>query len=262
MGQYSCHVLDQTEITADIYRMSLKVDEIARDGHPGQFVHLRIGNGTDPLLRRPLSIHRVDREQGRIELLYRVVGRGTGLMRKAEQGDIYDLLGPLGRGFRMDGSFSHALVVAGGMGSAPVFFLIDELLLLGKQVTLFWGVKCKSEIFDLPDLKNNGVEVRVATEDGSMGHDGLITDILKQFIEDRREDSSLEGYVCGPKGMLKKIQAMARETSCNWQVSVEERMACGTGVCLGCAIQVKQGGYKMVCSDGPVFDLGEIVFDG
>ena len=149
MGQYSCHVLDQTEITKDIYRMLLKIDEIAQDGHPGQFVHLRIGCGTDPLLRRPLSIHRVDREQGRIELLYRVVGRGTELMRKAERGDFYDLLGPLGRGFRMDGSFSHAIVVAGGMGSAPIFFLIDELLLLDKQVTLFWGVKCESEIFVL-----------------------------------------------------------------------------------------------------------------
>ncbi|RKY53487.1 MAG: dihydroorotate dehydrogenase electron transfer subunit, partial [Candidatus Neomarinimicrobiota bacterium] len=174
---------------------------------------------------------------------------------------ILDLLGPLGIGFYLEGSFSHALVVAGGMGSAPIFFLIDKLLELKKRITFFWGVKNKNEIFALKDLRNSGVDVRIITEDGSMGRKGLITDILKPFLAEHREDRSLEGFVCGPVKMLKQVQGMAEITTFGWQVSLEERMACGVGVCMGCGVKMKEGGYKMVCSDGPVFNLREILFD-
>lgn len=262
MGQFACRVLKQIEITGDIYRMSLKAVEIAQECQPGQFVHLRVSQGMDPLLRRPFSIHRVNREKGEVEILYRVVGRGTEMMREAKNGHVFQLMGPLGRGFSVGGSFSHALVVVGGMGSAPVFFLIDELVALGKCVTLLWGVSEGGEIFDLSNLKESGVEVKLATEDGSVGKKGLVTDILKPFLIGHRENLSTEGFVCGPKAMLKRIQEMAGETEFNWQVSLEERMACGVGVCMGCAVKMKQGDYRMVCSDGPVFDLKEIVCDG
>ncbi len=261
MGQHKCKLLSQTRISEDIYSLLLESDEIARMSFPGQFVHIRIGNGIDPLLRRPLSIHRVDPPKGEVRFLYRVVGRGTKLLQKLERGDILDLLGPLGIGFYLEGSFSHALVVAGGMGSAPIFFLIDKLLELKKRITFFWGVKNKNEIFALKDLRNSGVDVRIITEDGSMGRKGLITDILKPFLAEHREDRSLEGFVCGPVKMLKQVQGMAEITTFGWQVSLEERMACGVGVCMGCGVKMKEGGYKMVCSDGPVFNLREILFD-
>ena len=262
MGQFRCRVLRQTQVTEDVHRISLEATEIARGCSPGQFLHLRVSPGTDPLLRRPFSIHRVDRTRGTVEILYRVVGRGTEMMREFEGGDSVDVMGPLGQGFALDGSFRRALVVAGGMGSAPVFFLISELLVLRKRVTLFWGVKKGSEIFDLSHLEASGVEVHVATEDGSLGHQGLVTDRVELFLSDLPEPEFVEGFVCGPKEMLKRVQELTAGTAFQWQVSLEERMVCGVGVCMGCAVRMKQGGYRMVCSDGPVFNLKEVVFDG
>jgi len=111
-------------------------------------------------------------------------------------------------------------------------------------------------------LKNSGVDVSIATEDGSMGEEGLVTGILQSFLVEHKADHSVKGFVCGPGGMLKQVQKMAETTVFDWQVSLEERMACGIGVCMGCGVKMKQGGYKMVCSDGPVFNLGEILLDG
>lgn len=262
MGQYKCKIQNQTPINEDITLMSLEAEEIALESYSGQFVHVKVCQGIDPLLRRPLSIHRVDRQEGTVELLYRVVGRGTDMMRRTEKGHVYDLMGPLGKGFRLDKPFSHALVIAGGMGSAPIFFLIDELIALEKRVTLLWGVREASEIFRVTGLKDRGVEVELATEDGTLGHKGLVTDLLKRFLAERGEDPDMEGFVCGPRAMLKLVQSMADATSFDWQVSMEERMACGVGVCLGCGVRMRQGGYRMVCSDGPVFDLKEVLLDG
>jgi dihydroorotate dehydrogenase electron transfer subunit len=212
-------------------------------------------------LRRPFSIHRNHSGDGRIEVLYRILGAGTGLLSRKKKGDILDLLGPLGQGFRLDGAFSHAVIAAGGMGIAPVFFLIDELLRRKKEVTLFWGVKGRGELFGLDDLENSGVVVNVSTEDGSLGHRGMVTDVLRPFLSQPLDRSSMAGFVCGPKGMIREIQKMSHYTGFFWQVSAEEKMACGVGVCAGCGIRLKRGEYRMVCSDGPVFDLKEMVFD-
>ena len=261
MGLYSCKLIQQERIYQDIFRMLLESGEIARDSRPGQFVHLRVAEGEDPLLRRPLSVHRVHRKNGTFELLYRVVGRGTQMMSEAEAGVAFDMMGPLGKGFSIDGDFSQALVVAGGMGSAPVFFLMDELIASGKNVTLLWGAKQADEIFGLPDLESSGVEVMIATEDGSLGLCGLVTELLEQKLGDLNDPNAVRGFVCGPEPMLRCVQDIAKNTSFDWQVSVEERMACGMGVCIGCAVSTTEG-YKMVCSDGPVFDLKEVVFHG
>ncbi|MFH1943043.1 MAG: dihydroorotate dehydrogenase electron transfer subunit [bacterium] len=261
MGQYSCKIIDREDITRDIVWISLEAAEIARESFPGQFVHVRVSTGIDPLLRRPLSIHRVDHARGTIELLYRVVGSGTALMQSWERGRVVDLMGPLGNGFDVNKSFTHALVVAGGMGSAPIFFLVDELIASGKSVTLFWGVKEGGEIFREENFKNRGVEVRLASEDGSREYKGFVTDLMEEFLSDQKNASGLEGFVCGPKPMLKKIQTLAKRTSFDWQVSMEEKMACGVGVCLGCPVKMRQGGFRMICSDGPVFNLKEVLLD-
>ena len=254
-------LIHQKTVAKDIFHMTLNAPEIAREAQPGQFVHVRITEGNDPLLRRPFSIHRVNREEGSVEILYRVIGRGTALMSEAESGDSFDMMGPLGKGFRIDDSFTHALVVAGGMGSAPVFFLIDELIKHSKHVTFFWGAKTGREIFGVDALKKAGAEVYTVTEDGTIGDCGLVTDSLNRFLSSQGTVNSYEGFVCGPKPMLKCIQEIFVDTSVNWQASLEERMACGMGVCIGCAVKTHTG-YKMVCSDGPVMDLKEIVFDG
>lgn len=261
MGQYKCKIIEQVKIAKDIYCMTLEAAEITQKCVPGQFVHVRVNQGINPLLRRPFSIHRVHRNRGCIELLYRVVGLGSEAMAMYQRGHILDMMGPLGKGFTLDASFSHALIIAGGMGSAPVFFLMDALAARKKKATLFWGVKKGEEIFGLPEIEKSGVDVKVATEDGLLGYHGLVTDLAKDYILQHGKDKTLAGFVCGPKKMLKRVQEISEKTDFCWQVSCEERMACGIGVCMGCAVKVKQGGYKMVCSDGPVFDLREIVFD-
>ncbi len=261
MGTYKCHVVQQIQIDEQIYRLVLHADKIAQSASPGQFVHLKVADQLNPLLRRPFSIHRVLREKGQVELLYRVIGCGTSLMKKAEPGDSFHLMGPLGKGFFLEEKFTTAIIVAGGMGVAPVFFLIDELLDRGKHVIFFWGARCGSEFFDISELQKSGIDVHLATEDGSQGVHGLITDSLQTFLNQHAEDRSLMGVVCGPKAMLKKVQELAIPTSFQWQVSMEETMACGMGVCQGCAVKLKKAGVQMVCSDGPVFDLKKVEFN-
>jgi dihydroorotate dehydrogenase electron transfer subunit len=254
-------VIDQVEITHNTYRITIESEVIARESQPGQFVQLRINESIDPFLRRPFSIHRVHRNKNSLDLFYKVVGRGTHLMRAFKKGDSVDLTGPLGKGFMIDGDFQQAVIIAGGMGSAPLFFLIDELLSAGKKVTLYWGLKIKDEIYRLSELKKANVEVFITTEDGSMGNKGMITDLFVSSIHLYQNSDSFRGFVCGPKGMIRAAQKIAEKTRFPWQVSMEERMACGMGVCMGCGIKMKNGMHQMVCSDGPVFDLSEVLFD-
>jgi dihydroorotate dehydrogenase electron transfer subunit len=256
MGQ----IIHQRKITENVLLARISAPHIVGEAKPGQFVHVRIQKEIDPLLRRPFSLHRVWEKSGEIELLYRVVGRGTRLLSEKKAGERIDLMGPLGHGFDLKGSFSHALIVAGGMGGAPVFFLIDELLKLKKQVTLLWGVRDGQEIFHENEFKSLGVDLRIATEDASKGHCGQVTELLSDFMRHHPIDSS-PGYVCGPECMIREVQKIVKNQKNRWQVSMEQSMACAVGVCLGCAIRTVSHGIQMVCRDGPVFELGEIVFD-
>ncbi len=256
-----CEVLNHEQVTRDIYRLVLHAPEIAGTCRPGQFVHLRVCEGCDPLLRRPLSIHRSDPERQTITLLCRTVGRGTALLQNAQKEDILDVMGPLGHGFYFEDSFSHAVVVAGGMGSAPVFFLVETLIRRRKKVDFFWGVKTRNEFYQLNELEKYGVDCRLSTVDGSLGHTGMITDLLGDFLSSEKSRESFHGFLCGPVPLLKAVQAMTLSFPHPWQVSVEKRMACGGGVCMGCAVKMRKGGVAMACTDGPVFDLQEIVID-
>lgn len=246
----------QDQPAPGIMRMTFEAPDLAGNSRPGQFIQLRVTDGYDPLLRRPFSIHRTH-SNGTIEILYRIVGRGTGLLSRTRPGVCLDGMGPLGKPFQTQGDFSPALVAAGGMGSAPAFMLIDTLLKEGKPVHFFWGVRCDEEFFDLEWLRSSGVELHLACERGDTGHQGLITDILEPMLN--RYPGS-KGFVCGPKPMLAKLRGIIRNFAMPWEVSLEERMACGVGVCMGCAVRVGQQ-LQMVCSDGPVFDLREVDFE-
>ena len=254
-----CEIIHQRKITKNILHTRISAPEIARQAKPGQFVHIRIQKGIDPLLRRPISLHRISEKSGEIELLYRVVGHGTRLLSEKAAGARIDLMGPLGHGFDLTGSFSHALIVAGGMGGAPVFFLIDELLKLKKQVTLLWGVRDGQEIFHENEFQNRGVHLQLATEDASKGHCGQVTDLLSDYMH-QHPMNDLRGFVCGPECMITEVQKIVKNNKSSWQVSMERIMACAVGVCLGCAIRTRSHGIQMVCQHGPVFDLKEIVF--
>jgi dihydroorotate dehydrogenase electron transfer subunit len=255
MKRHHCSIVRQQALTWDIYRLTVACEGIADSAIPGQFVHIRIIEGIDPLLRRPFSIHDVDRKQGTFDVLYRVVGRGTGLLSQTVSGSI-DLMGPLGNGFELSAK-GQVPVVAGGMGAAPIFFLLHEFIEKDSHPVLFWGVKHSREFFGLDELRNRGVELHLASEDGLVGDKGLITHNLSAWLAGHPEAFDQPGYLCGPKPLLAAVNGLLK-SSLSWQVSVEENMACGVGVCAGCAVKIRSGGYRMACSDGPVFRLGEV----
>ena len=261
MGQFDCKIITQKQINRDIYHLVFDAPNLIRGSSPGQFVQIRVNNVIDPLLRRPFSIHRIDSKQGRLEILYRMVGRGTRIMSEALPGSSMNILGPLGRGFNLKAVGDKALVVAGGLGCAPVFYLIDELLKRDKEITLFWGSRTGDEIFAEEELTSRGVDVRLSTEDGTKGEQGFVTAGLKTFLDGQSEPDRVTGFVCGPHPMLHAVQTLCEGYAMKWQVSMEEQMACGIGVCQGCAVETRQSGIQMVCKNGPVFDLEDIIFE-
>lgn len=257
-----CQIVKQEQISRDIFRVTFHADQIVKDASPGQFVHVKVNTGIDPLLRRPFSIHRVEPEKGLLHLLYRVVGHGTQILSECKSGDEMDVMGPLGQGFKLDHNFDHAILVAGGMGSAPIFYLLDILQARGKKISLFWGVKESCEVFEEDTLKELGVEVRFATEDGSLGCKGFVTEPLKNFIAHLDPKAKYAGFVCGPDPMMHAVQNVVCDSDIYWQTSMENHMACGIGVCVGCAVKMMSGEYQLACKEGPVFDLKQVNFDG
>jgi dihydroorotate dehydrogenase electron transfer subunit len=263
LGKHVCQVISHSETAEGIFLLFMRGRDLARLSRPGQFIHIRTGSGWVPLWRRPFSVHGADPENESVQIVYRVVGPGTEALSMAKPGDVLDVLGPLGRGFDLDKTFTRGLLVAGGVGSADLFFLAEHLLKRKKQVLFLWGVRRKSELFGVASLREKGIDVRISSEDGSDGRKGLVTDLLKETLADKEWTAEgTEGFLCGPKGMIKEVQRVAEKTHFSWQVSMEEKMACGVNACKGCAVKMKNGGYRMACSDGPVFDLREVVLDG
>jgi dihydroorotate dehydrogenase electron transfer subunit len=261
--------------------MVLKLDGFKGVIRPGEFFHIKPGSDYDPLLRRPLSIHRIGPKYNIIELLYRVVGKGTQLMSRRSRGSYLDVIGPLGNSFRISKNQSNFILAAGGMGIAPLMALCDELAKFRKRsITVILGAKTKASIICKDELKDLGAKVFVVTEDGSEGHKGVVSDMVREIIEkfDLRKTRphpayknisniptignykpQVAMYACGPIGMLKSIAGIAAYYRIETQASLEERMGCGLGACLGCVVRTKAG-YKRVCKDGPVFNLDDIIW--
>ncbi|MBL7074824.1 dihydroorotate dehydrogenase electron transfer subunit [candidate division KSB1 bacterium] len=246
-----------------IYLFRFRSTLIARSAWPGQFVHLRVDDGSSLTLRRPFSLCQVGRSW--FEILFKVVGRGTEIMARKKPGDSLDILGPLGRGFSVGESFSGAAMVAGGMGVAPFPFLIRALRRQGKRVFLFLGAKNQDELY-LPDQLTKDVTLSLATEDGSRGFKGLITQLVEKKLRDQKEllGGKWQFFGCGPRAMLARLKELALTYKFSCQVSVETQLGCGMGVCQGCAVpaaprdETSSPKYHLVCQDGPVFDVSEI----
>ena len=219
---------------------------------PGQFVMVRAWPGFDPLLARPFSVH--DQDESSFCLLFQVRGRGTRILAGLREGDRAQILGPLGRGFEL--SFEGpAILVAGGIGIAPFLFLTKELKARGQEVFLFYGARRTAELLLLEEFEALGAKLFLATEDGSRGERGFVTGPLATFLERNRGTI----FACGPMPMLKAVRELAKTHQLKAYLSLEARMACGLGMCLGCVVPRAEGGFLHVCTEGPVVSGEEVL---
>ena len=253
MKLVSAPIISNTEVLPNIYLLQAQAPEIASLAYPGQYVMVRCGEGYDMPLRRPLGIHRISKEG--ISLLYTVMGRGTGWLSLRKAGEYVDLFGPLGKGFEIYPSSRNLLLVAGGVGVAPLVALAEHAIGTGRVVKLLIGEKNAAKIY--PErLLPSGIKPVVTTEDGSLGQKGMVTEILPQFIAEADQI-----FVCGPLPMYRAIAKMGSKLGDKpTQVLLETVMGCGVGACLSCSIETRQG-RKLVCKDGPVFEFGDILWD-
>ncbi|RLE09449.1 dihydroorotate dehydrogenase electron transfer subunit [Candidatus Aerophobetes bacterium] len=256
MRQVKSEVLFNRKVISGCFVMGLYCPEIARSAEPGQFVHLRVEDREEPLLRRPFSIYRVENEK--IEILYKVVGRGTKILSRKRRGEKIDLLGPLGKGFKIDSTVKRLILVAGGVGVAPLYFLTSRWAIAKmREVIVFLGAESKERLLCEEEFKGLGTKVKVATENGSRGFKGLISDLFAKWLSSGQLLSESLICACGPLPMLRKIASLSKRSKAVCYVSLEQRMGCGIGACRGCIIRGKNG-YLRVCKDGPVFNAQDI----
>lgn len=258
--QVAAPIVAQSDLGAGYHVLVLEAPAVAGDAAPGQFALV----GTrpveeplvDPLLLRPFSFLRADPGTGHLEIFYREVGRGTGILAKARPGAALTVVGPLGRPWP-DPATPEVLLVAGGVGMPPLLDLAEALAGRDHAVHVFYGGRSADHIHLTGRFEAAGCEVHLSTDDGSLGNTGTNVEALDRWLEaPGRAPATL--YACGPEGMLAAAARLARDRGVPAFVSVEAPMACGIGVCRGCAVRVTGGGYKMACSDGPIFDAKEI----
>ncbi len=247
-------ILQHTGLTPAVREMVLEAPQVATAAAPGQFVHLAGDWERDPLLRRPFSLGRVDRQAGTINVFFRVVGRGTRRLAALNPGQTVNLLGPLGRGFSLPAG--EWLLAGGGLGIAPLLFLAEEGRRLNRPLTALLGARTGAELFGLSAFQEACGAVRTATDDGSAGRHGTVADLLDAHLEGR----DLPGptvFACGPKPFLRRAAGWSSR-GLRVEVSLEENMACGLGACRGCVVATPGGGYENVCTSGPVFPATEV----
>lgn len=252
---------------ADCRLLRLRSPAVAAAAAPGQFVHLRVPALEPGALRRPFSVCDADPASGELAVFYKRVGRGTAAMASLASGDRVDLIGPLGRGFPLPPPDASVLLAGGGYGVAPLLFLARTVLAracVRPPVRLFAGGRTASDLPLLGEFRALGVDVRPATDDGSLGEKGLVTAPLDRFLASRPAETPVALYACGPAPMLRALDDRAIAGGFPAWLSLDRRMACGVGACCGCAQKVRgpDGAVRMamVCSDGPVFPQGSIIW--
>ena len=277
-------LIDSREILPSQWLQTYHAPEIVAGARAGQFVHVRTGDFSGMVLRRPFSFNTIDPRTGSLSIHFRTVGRGTEWFTGLRPGDRVDMLGPLGRPFEMDPRSQHVLLIAGGLGIAGVRSLADEAIRDGRQVTLLFGGASASDVYP-SSLLPDEVEYVVATDDGSVGHHGYVTELVAEY-----ESWADQAFACGPLPMLRTLasQASSRRRRLGvaslgrkrgggrpipagspqarrkafLQVSMEQNMGCAVGACLGCVVMSTSGTPQRVCREGPVFASDELDWEG
>ena len=255
--QLMAELVRKENLKPDIYKFSVKAEEIVKIAKPGQFLNIRVNNEVEPLLRRPISIYNLDKENGILEFIFQVKGRGTKILAQRTIGEKIDILGPLGYGSFKFNEYKNIAIIGGGIGVFPLYELAKQAKENGKNVNIYLGFRNK----DLVTLEDKFEEVSdnliITTDDGSYKEKGFAIDWLKK---DKNIDCI---FACGPLPMLRAVREYAIENDIPCQISLEERMACGLGVCLGCAIKTAKSPkeapeYWHVCKAGPVFEAKDV----
>ncbi|MBI1977459.1 MAG: dihydroorotate dehydrogenase electron transfer subunit [Candidatus Omnitrophica bacterium] len=247
-------ILENRKVNAEYYKLIFSSKPLSQNVLPGQFLNIQIDGHENLLLRRPFSYYRV--QGNRIEILYEILGRGTQVLAEKRKGHTLKALGPLGKPFTQKLKGKKRVLVAGGVGVPPLVFLAEQVQDKTKPLLLI-GCKSKKEVLPKAELRKARAEVRYATNDGSYGKKGFVTALLEELIE-REDPKSLFIQTCGPNAMMEAVMKMADEFGMEGEASIDERMACGVGACLGCVVETKDG-FKTSCVEGPVFSFSELV---
>lgn len=240
------------------YRVDFMCRKISALAKPGQFVHVQIKNMRDSLFRRPFSVFDV-RDDGVLSIIYKVVGCGTSVLSELKEGEMCDILGPLGNSYSIPGNGETPVIIAGGYGAASTYLLAKNSTIKGKVLL---GAKNSDELILCEEYEALGFVVEIATDDGSCGYHGLVTALLSSYLKEAKNKI----YGCGPNPMMYAIAKILRGTSQIAELSLDENMCCGVGACFGCVVKVlaendRGWEYKRSCNEGPIFTSNEIYLD-
>ncbi|MBI52228.1 MAG: hypothetical protein CL779_03310 [Chloroflexi bacterium] len=254
MNSESLEIIENSNIYGNTFLLTMKQSDSISKSSPGQFVMVFPSDKFEPLLGRPMSIHRVNPNKKTFSILYHVIGQGTLLISKMQKGDYIKIIGPLGNPIPYNRKADNFLLIAGGIGIAPLVWFADQLISAKKNVVLLIGARDKNNLFPLKKLQKE-IEVQVMTDDGSEGIKGFVTDKITSY-----ENWADEICLCGPEVMFesanKIINSFASQVPA--YALFEKEMACGLGICYGCAIKDNNNKSRLVCTKGPTFNLSEI----
>lgn len=253
-------LLKKEELKTGIFKFSVQADEITQISKPGNFIEIRVNNDIEPFLRRPISIYNIKREDGILEFIFQVKGKGTKILSEKREGELIDIVGPLGYGTFKYSSFQNLAIIGGGIGVFPLYELAKCANKENKNINTYLGFRNKDLVVLEDEFKQVSNNLIITTDDGSYSQKGFAIDFLKKDIKEGKIDSI---YACGPLPMLKAIKELAIEKNIPCQISLEEKMACGLGACLGCAVKTAKSPkespeYWHVCKAGPVFQAKDV----
>ena len=253
-------LVNKVQLKKDIYKYSIKAPNIVEKSKPGNFIEIRVSEQTEPFLRRPISIYNLDKEKGILEFIFQVKGKGTGILAKKQIGEQIDIIGPLGYGTFKYENYKNIAVIGGGIGIFPLYELAKNANKDNVKVNTYLGFRNKEYVVLEEEFSKVSDKLIIATDDGTYQEKGFAINFLEKDLEENNIEAI---FACGPLPMLKAIQKLAIEKNISCQISLEEKMGCGIGVCLGCAVKTSSSPkeapeYVHVCKAGPVFDAKEV----
>lgn len=250
-------IIEQVNLNNNYHKIKIKAPQITQEAKPGQFVMLSKWKIKELFLKRPFSFYNIEPNSGTFDILYKNIGKGTRILAESKIGDLVELIGPLGNGFKIPENTQHIAIVARGIGIAPLLPLMLESKQKGINIYSFLSAQTENLLLYNDKIESISKKTFYTTDDGSKGVKGKVTNFLEKILKEIVIDVV---YTCGSKRLTKHIRNLQKKYNFLAFVSLEEHMACGIGACKGCVCKTKDG-YKRVCKEGPVFPVGEVIFN-